>query len=161
MNTSVLATCIRTWLALQPKTSYLTPLSLHASSREWSKTNWFLTFLLPWHSGVLFTLCVCVCVCVCVHAHVCVSRSVMSDSFVSDGSPPGSSVHGILQVIILEWVAISFFRGSSQPRTQTQVSCFAGRFFTIWATSLSWMQLVMILFTCSLEISLQHPLNMY
>ena len=37
-------------------------------------------------------------------------------------SPPGSSVHGILQVRILEWVAISFSRGSSQPRDQTQVS---------------------------------------
>ena len=35
-----------------------------------------------------------------------------------DGSPPGSSVHGILQARILEWVAISFFRGSSRPRTQ-------------------------------------------
>ena len=37
---------------------------------------------------------------------------------------------GILQAKILEWVAISFPRGSSQPRNQTQVSCIAGRFFT-------------------------------
>ena len=43
---------------------------------------------------------------------------------------PGSSVPGILQARILEWVAISFSRGSSQPRNQTQVSCIAGRFFT-------------------------------
>ena len=43
-----------------------------------------------------------------------------------DCSPPGSSVHGILQVRILEWVTISFSRGSSQPRDQTQVSCIAG-----------------------------------
>ena len=85
----------------------------------------------------------------------------MSDSVVSDGSPPGSSVCGILQVRILEWVAISFSRESSQPRIQTQVSYFAGRFLTIWASSLSWMQLVMIFFTCSLEILLQHPLNMH
>ena len=42
----------------------------------------------------------------------------------------GSSVHGILQERILEWVAIPFSRGSSQPRDQTQVSCIAGRFFT-------------------------------
>ena len=44
-----------------------------------------------------------------------VSLSVMSDSFVTpvDGSPPGSSVHGILQARILEWVAIPFSRGSS------------------------------------------------
>ena len=39
-----------------------------------------------------------------------------------DSSPPGSSVHGILQARILEWVAIPFSRGSSQPRDQTQVS---------------------------------------
>ena len=38
---------------------------------------------------------------------------------------PDSSVHGIFQIGILEWVAISFSRGSSQPRDQTQVSCIA------------------------------------
>ena len=47
-----------------------------------------------------------------------------------DCSLPGFSVHGILQARILEWVVISFFKGSSQPRNQTQVSCIAGRFFT-------------------------------
>ena len=51
-----------------------------------------------------------------------------------DCNPPGSSVHGILQARILEWVAIPFSRGSSWPRDLTYVSCFAGRFFTIWAT---------------------------
>ena len=51
-----------------------------------------------------------------------------------DCSPLGSSVHGILQARILEWVAISFSRGSSQPRDQTLVSWIAGRFFTIWTT---------------------------
>ena len=49
-------------------------------------------------------------------------------------SLPGSSVHGILQARILERVAIPFFRGSSWPRDQTQVSCIAGRFFTLWTT---------------------------
>ena len=49
-------------------------------------------------------------------------------------SPPGSSVHGILQARILEWVAIPFSRGSFRPRDQTLVSHIAGRFFTIWAT---------------------------
>ena len=48
-----------------------------------------------------------------------------------DSSPPGSSVHGILQARILEWVAISFSRGSSQPRDQTQVSRIAGRCFIL------------------------------
>ena len=47
-----------------------------------------------------------------------------------DCSPPGSSVRGISQAKILEWVAISFSRGSFQPRDQTCVSCLAGRFFT-------------------------------
>ena len=56
--------------------------------------------------------------------------SVMSSSLWS----PGSSVHGILQARILEWVAIPFSRASSWPRDQTQVSCIAGRFFTVWAT---------------------------
>ena len=51
-----------------------------------------------------------------------------------DCSPLGSSVHGILQERILEWIAIPFSRGSSWPRDRTQVSCIAGRFFTSWAT---------------------------
>ena len=46
-----------------------------------------------------------------------------------DDSPPGFSVHGILQARILEWTAIPFSRGSSQPRDRTWVSCIAGRFF--------------------------------
>ena len=49
-------------------------------------------------------------------------------------SLPGSSVHGIFQARILEWVAISFSRASSQPRDRTQVSYIAGRHLTIWAT---------------------------
>ena len=51
-----------------------------------------------------------------------------------DCRPPSSSVHGILQARILEWVAISFSRGLSRPRDQTQVSCIAGGFFTVWAS---------------------------
>ena len=47
---------------------------------------------------------------------------------------PDSSVHGILQTRILEWVAMPSSRGSSQSRNQTGVSCIAGRFFTSWAT---------------------------
>ena len=43
------------------------------------------------------------------------------------------TVHGILQAGILEWVAVPFSRGSSQPRDQTQVSCIVGRFLTCWA----------------------------
>ena len=49
-------------------------------------------------------------------------------------SPPGSSVHGILQAGILEWVARPSSWGSSQPRDWTQVSHLTGGFFTSWAT---------------------------
>ena len=49
-------------------------------------------------------------------------------------SLPGSTVHGILQARILEWVAIPFSRGYSWLRDRTWVSCIAGRFFTAWAT---------------------------
>ena len=62
------------------------------------------------------------------------SRYVVSDSCdPMDCSLPGSSVHGILRAITLEWVAISVSSGSSPPRNRTRVSCFAGRFFTDWA----------------------------
>ena len=59
-------------------------------------------------------------------AHLC---PTLCDSV--DCSQPGSSVHGILQARILEWVAISLSRGSSQPRDRTRVSCTVGRRFTI------------------------------
>ena len=51
-----------------------------------------------------------------------------------DYSPPGSSVHGILQVRVLEWDAIPFSRESYLLRDWTQVSHIAGGFFTVWAT---------------------------
>ena len=51
-----------------------------------------------------------------------------------DCSLPGSSVYGIFQAIVLEWVAISFSRESSQPRDRTQVSHIVDRQVTIWAT---------------------------
>ena len=59
------------------------------------------------------------------------SCSVVS-SFLQpmDCSPPGSSVQGISQARILEWVAVSFCSGSSQPRDRTHISCIAGGFFT-------------------------------
>ena len=49
-------------------------------------------------------------------------------------SSPGSPVHGVFQARILEWVAISFSRGSSWPRDWTQVSLIASGFFLVWAT---------------------------
>ena len=47
---------------------------------------------------------------------------------------PGSSVHGIFQARILEWVAVPSSKGSSQPQDRTQVSHIAGEIFTNWAT---------------------------
>ena len=48
----------------------------------------------------------------------------------TDCSLPGSSVHGIFQALVLEWIAVSFSRGSSQPRARTRVSCIVDRRFT-------------------------------
>ena len=62
------------------------------------------------------------------------AQSCLTLSNPMDCSPPGSSVHGVLQARILEWVAIFFSWGSSQPRDQSSVFCIAGRFFTVWAT---------------------------
>ena len=61
-------------------------------------------------------------------------KSVCAQSCLTLGNSPGSSVHGIFQARILKQVAISSFRGLSQPRDHicvSCVSCMAGRFFTI------------------------------
>ena len=70
------------------------------------------------------------------NAHPCTSwvrarllQSCLNLCDPTDCSSPGSSVHGILQARILEWVAISFSRESSRPRDQTCGSCIAGRIF--------------------------------
>ena len=66
-------------------------------------------------------------------------KSEVTQSCPTLGDPmgyglPHSSVHGIFQARVLEWVAISFSRGSFQPRDWTQVSWIVGRYFTVWAT---------------------------
>ena len=71
-------------------------------------------------------------ICFFLESEVAQSCPTLCDSM--DCSPPGSSVHGLLRARILEWVAISFSRGSSWPRDWTGVSCIAGRFFNVWAT---------------------------
>ena len=63
-------------------------------------------------------LCVCVCVCVCMLTQL--HLTLWDDPM--DWSLPGSYIHGIFQARILEWVTLSFSRGSSQPRHQTHVS---------------------------------------
>ena len=72
---------------------------------------------------------------VCVRSQSLQPRPTLCDP--TDCSPPSSSIHGILQARILEWVAMPSSRGSSPPRNQTPVSCascIAGRFFTHRAT---------------------------
>ena len=67
------------------------------------------------------------------------SHSVVSDSLWPRGlQPTGSSVHEIFQARILEWVVISFSRGSSWPRSRTQVSHIVGRRFNLWTTRKPW-----------------------
>ena len=65
---------------------------------------------------------------------VLVFQSCLTLGNTMDYSRPGSSVHGILQARILEWVVIPFSRESSETRDWTWVSCIVGRFLTVWAT---------------------------
>ena len=64
--------------------------------------------------------CVCMCTRACAHTHV---QSHLTLCHCIDYSPPASSIRGIFQPRILKWVAISYCRGSSQPRDRTHVSC--------------------------------------
>ena len=66
-----------------------------------------------------------------VKVKVLVAQSCPTLCDPMDWSLPNSSVHGILQARILEWVPIPFPRGSSQPRDRTQMSCIAGGFFAL------------------------------
>ena len=59
-------------------------------------------------------------------------------------SPPGSSVHGILQARIPARVAMPYSRGSSQPRDRTRISCIPGRFFTVWAIREALMEAIVV-----------------
>ena len=68
--------------------------------------------------------------CVKLKVKVLVTQSCPTLCDPIDCSPPGSSVHGILQAKILECTAILFYRVSSQPRNHTLVSSIAGRLFT-------------------------------
>ena len=86
-------------------------------------TNSHVNKMCAW--SLLFTM-----LCVCAKS----LQSCTTLCSTMDCSLPCSSVHGILQVRILEWVAMPSSRGSSQSRDGTQVSCIAGVFFTIWAT---------------------------
>ena len=80
-----------------------------------------------------------------------------------DCSLPGSSVHGIFQAIVLEWIAISFSRGSTQPRDWTRVSRIVDRLFTVWATREArkerWVLKNCCFWSVVLEKTLESPLD--
>ena len=71
----------------------------------------------------MLCVCACVCVCVCVRAHTPAQSTVRLFETPWSSSPLGSSVHGIFQARILDWVVISFSRASSWSRHGTCVSC--------------------------------------
>ena len=83
------------------------------------------------------TLCLSLTHSFSIYIYMCMcAKSLQSYPTLSDPmdcSPPGSSIHGILQARILEWIDISSSRGSSRPSDRTQVSCIsciAGGFFS-------------------------------
>ena len=80
---------------------------------------------------------ICVCVCVCVYVCMLVSQLCLAPCDPMGCSLPGSTVHGILQARILEWVDIPFSRESSRLGDWTQISpglLHCSRFLTVWAT---------------------------
>ena len=91
------------------------------------------------------------CVCVCITAQLC---PTLCDPM--NNSPPDSSAHGISQARILWWVNMHFSRGSSRPKDWTLVSCIAGRFFTVWATTEA---LVLYCKLIKVEISSRYSLS--
>ena len=85
--------------------------------------------LVEWsQASHLSSLCLSFLICVCMHAQ---SPGWVGLFHPMDCSLPDSFVHGIFPARIVEWVAISSSRGSSQPRDRTQVSCIAGGFLTL------------------------------
>ena len=86
---------------------------------SWVSVSFFSSFLLLWKLPTK------TCLCAVCSAKLLQSCLTLCDTV--DCSPPGSSVHGVLQARILEWVAMPSFRGTSQPRDWTHVSyisCF-------------------------------------
>ena len=90
-----------------------------------------------WTSHEEAPVYVCVCVCVCnLHnklCHTCMLSHVQFYAIPWTG-PASLLCPWDFQARTLEWVAMPFSRGSSQPSDRTQVSCIAGRLFTVWAT---------------------------
>ena len=100
------------------------PAIIHNDERDYILSPQIRDVLPLAFNVVLQFLCLC----------VCVSCSVVSNSLQPHAlDPPHSCVHGIPEAKIPEWAAIPFSKRSPQPKDQNQVSCIAGRFFTIWS----------------------------
>ena len=97
----------------------------------WNSTLISFTSLIPLHAILTF-----------INNPYCYSEWVkVAQSCPILCNPMDYRVHGILQARLLEWIAFPFYRRSSQPKDQTQVSHIAGGFFTSWATrESSWVQ---------------------
>ena len=91
--------------------------------------------------------CVCVCVSVCVCVCVLVAQSCLTLCDTMDCGLPGTSVQRILQARILEWAAISFSRGFSQPRDRTHIFCVSSIGRQILYQCTTWEALIMIMLT--------------
>ena len=120
----------------------------HASNLDWWSISHMITYMFQCYSLIsshprllpqspkVCSLHLCLFCCLAYRVIVAAAKSLESCLTLCDpidGSPPGSSIPGILQERTLEWVTIPSSRGSSWPRDWTQVSCIAGRFVPIWA----------------------------
>ena len=130
------------------------------SSFPASRQPFYFLPSIPLTSWPSWDMCVCVCVCVCACTRACLCMSTVTQSCPTlcnpvDYSLPGPSVHETFQAKILEWVAISYSKESSQLRDQTHVSCVScsGReiFFTTAPGSVISVKLQYILWFGNIE----------
>ena len=122
------ATIWRMWCSDWSDLDHLITLTPLSGAAHWQQVGCLavgscLFFVIPCWQNPPRVLIIKFCCCLVI-------KSCLTLCDPMDGSPPVSSAHGISQARILEWVAISFSKGSSQPRNRTRVSCLADGFFT-------------------------------
>ena len=130
--------------------NYILNISYRVEISKWSHM-YILTFAVYWQILLVFPLCNVYStkesqnlILFCRPNVLCMLVAPLCPNLwdLIDCSLPSSSVHGILQARILEWIAISFSRGCSHPRDRTRVSCLAGRSSTNWPTRESQIQVL-------------------